>query len=93
MRGHVNGGSDARNKKHPTWPIGEPRCGNLLPMSKRRTKRAGGRPLTVDPKGRTRATERVSFVLTTAQLTKLKADAHRMGVPVSTFVRWKATEL
>lgn len=60
-------------------------------MRKRRTKRAGGRPLSVDPKGRDKGTERVSFVLTTDQLAKLRADAHRAGVSLSVLVREKAT--
>lgn len=60
-------------------------------MSKRQTKRAGGRPLSVDPKGRDKGTERVSFVLTTAQLAKLKADARKLGVSLSVLVREKAT--
>jgi hypothetical protein len=58
--------------------------------ARRKSASRGGAPLRVDPKGVEIATERVSFVLTTAQLNKLRADAHRAGVSMSELVRRKA---
>jgi hypothetical protein len=69
--------------------VRELRCGNLLRMAK--TRHTGGRPYSVDPKRKERATARLSFALTPAQLDKLRTAARKAGVPVSVFVRDKAT--
>lgn len=55
--------------------------------TKHHTKRKGGAPLRVDPKGREKASSRVVFALTPTQFAKLKAKAKRQGLPVSVFVR------
>lgn len=58
-------------------------------MTKR--QRTQGRPISVDPKRKERASARLSFALTPAQLAKLQAEARRAGVPVSVLVRDRAT--
>jgi hypothetical protein len=75
--------------KNPTPHMGVSQCGNLLRMGKARE--TGGRPYSVDPQRKQGATARVSFALTPAQLNNLRAAAHRAGVPVSVYVRDKAT--
>jgi hypothetical protein len=61
----------------------------MTSKSKQQRKQRGGAPLSVDPKGRERATKRVVFALTPSQVAQLQAEAKRRRLPLSVLVRQK----
>lgn len=61
----------------------------MTSKSRQQKKSKGGAPLSVDPKGRERATKRVVFALTPSQFTQLQAEAKRRRLPLSVLVREK----
>jgi len=60
--------------------------------NKQQRKHKGGAPLSVDPKGRERASTRVVFALTPTQLAALQAKAKRRGLKISALVRELVTQ-